>query len=211
MEWMFLPLKRYAEFSGRSRRMEYWMFQLFMFLVYVAMLGFGFWALVALLVGVPAAAHASSFTGALPARLLAGWMVASCLAFYALWLKNVVPALFESVTPGFLAGTGMVTPTNYVLDMALFLPFTLLVAGALWRRTPWGLVTGGAMLLALTLESVAIATDQWFGAAADPASPVASVAVSPLFLVVAAITAGAFGLWYRGTLRAPSRQAVVPG
>src|SRR3954468_9548597 len=38
MEWMLLPLKRYAEFSGRSRRMEYWMFQLFMFLVYIAML-----------------------------------------------------------------------------------------------------------------------------------------------------------------------------
>ena len=28
MEWMFLPLKRYADFSGRSRRMEYWMFAL---------------------------------------------------------------------------------------------------------------------------------------------------------------------------------------
>jgi uncharacterized membrane protein YhaH (DUF805 family) len=33
MEYMFLPLKRYAEFSGRSRRMEYWMFFLFQFLV----------------------------------------------------------------------------------------------------------------------------------------------------------------------------------
>jgi len=29
MEWMLLPLKRYAEFSGRSRRQEYWMFILF--------------------------------------------------------------------------------------------------------------------------------------------------------------------------------------
>lgn len=26
MEWMTLPLKRYADFSGRSRRKEYWMF-----------------------------------------------------------------------------------------------------------------------------------------------------------------------------------------
>lgn len=33
MEWMFLPLKRYADFSGRSRRKEYWMFFLFQFLV----------------------------------------------------------------------------------------------------------------------------------------------------------------------------------
>ncbi|MDZ4308199.1 DUF805 domain-containing protein [Allopontixanthobacter sp.] len=34
MDWMILPLKRYADFSGRSRRMEYWMFALFTLLVY---------------------------------------------------------------------------------------------------------------------------------------------------------------------------------
>ena len=28
MEWMLMPYKRYADFSGRSRRMEYWMFAL---------------------------------------------------------------------------------------------------------------------------------------------------------------------------------------
>jgi uncharacterized membrane protein YhaH (DUF805 family) len=33
MEWMILPLKRYADFSGRSRRLEYWMFSLFIGLV----------------------------------------------------------------------------------------------------------------------------------------------------------------------------------
>ena len=29
MEWMLMPLRRYADFSGRSRRKEYWMFTLF--------------------------------------------------------------------------------------------------------------------------------------------------------------------------------------
>lgn len=33
MEWMIIPLKRYADFSGRSRRMEYWMFTLFQIIV----------------------------------------------------------------------------------------------------------------------------------------------------------------------------------
>ena len=33
MEWMLMPLRRYAEFSGRSRRKEYWMFTLFLVLV----------------------------------------------------------------------------------------------------------------------------------------------------------------------------------
>ncbi|MEQ1509291.1 MAG: DUF805 domain-containing protein [Sphingopyxis sp.] len=28
MNWMLMPLRRYADFSGRSQRMEYWMFQL---------------------------------------------------------------------------------------------------------------------------------------------------------------------------------------
>lgn len=34
MEWMIMPLKRYADFSGRSRRMEFWMFTLLSIIVY---------------------------------------------------------------------------------------------------------------------------------------------------------------------------------
>jgi uncharacterized membrane protein YhaH (DUF805 family) len=36
MEWMILPLKRYADFRGRSRRKEYWMFYLFTILIGIA-------------------------------------------------------------------------------------------------------------------------------------------------------------------------------
>lgn len=39
LEWMILPLKRYAEFSGRSRRMEYWSFALLMVVVYLVLGG----------------------------------------------------------------------------------------------------------------------------------------------------------------------------
>lgn len=35
MEYMFMPLRRYADFSGRSRRKEYWMFQLGILLLYI--------------------------------------------------------------------------------------------------------------------------------------------------------------------------------
>jgi len=37
MEWMLLPLKRYAEFSGRSRRMEFWMWVLFSVIVSIVL------------------------------------------------------------------------------------------------------------------------------------------------------------------------------
>jgi uncharacterized membrane protein YhaH (DUF805 family) len=47
MEWMLMPLKRYADFSGRSRRKEYWMFILFEIILFavvglVAGMLFGF-------------------------------------------------------------------------------------------------------------------------------------------------------------------------
>ncbi len=35
MEWMLMPLSRYAEFSGRSGRREYWMYSLFQAIVVV--------------------------------------------------------------------------------------------------------------------------------------------------------------------------------
>jgi uncharacterized membrane protein YhaH (DUF805 family) len=34
---MFMPLRRYVDFSGRSRRMEYWMFFLFVVIVTVVL------------------------------------------------------------------------------------------------------------------------------------------------------------------------------
>ena len=37
MEWMIMPLQRYADFSGRSRRKEYWMFLLGVVLVAVVL------------------------------------------------------------------------------------------------------------------------------------------------------------------------------
>lgn len=38
MHWMLLPLRRYAEFSGRSRRMEYWSFALLNVIVYLVLM-----------------------------------------------------------------------------------------------------------------------------------------------------------------------------
>lgn len=39
MEWMLVPFRRYADFKGRSRRIEYWMYQVFTLMVYVLLIG----------------------------------------------------------------------------------------------------------------------------------------------------------------------------
>jgi uncharacterized membrane protein YhaH (DUF805 family) len=38
MEWMMLPLKRYADYSGRSRRKEFWMFPVTVLIAFVAIM-----------------------------------------------------------------------------------------------------------------------------------------------------------------------------
>jgi uncharacterized membrane protein YhaH (DUF805 family) len=55
MEWMLMPLKRYADFSGRSRRMEYWMFYLFTILI-----GVGFAVLTGIIGGAAAIGNDSA-------------------------------------------------------------------------------------------------------------------------------------------------------
>ena len=42
MEWYLLVLKRYAEFNGRSRRKEYWMFTLYNLVIYLVLYIAGF-------------------------------------------------------------------------------------------------------------------------------------------------------------------------
>ncbi|WP_313808943.1 DUF805 domain-containing protein [Sphingobium sp.] len=39
MEWMLLPLRRYAQFSGRSRPREFWMFALFLLFCFIILSG----------------------------------------------------------------------------------------------------------------------------------------------------------------------------
>lgn len=46
MEWMILPLKRYADFQGRSRRKEFWMFQLLNIIVALVLAGPFFFSLI---------------------------------------------------------------------------------------------------------------------------------------------------------------------
>jgi uncharacterized membrane protein YhaH (DUF805 family) len=42
MEWYLLVLKRYAEFNGRSRRKEYWMFTLYNIVIFLVLYIAGF-------------------------------------------------------------------------------------------------------------------------------------------------------------------------
>ncbi|MFV0643223.1 MAG: DUF805 domain-containing protein [Sphingomonadaceae bacterium] len=86
MEWMILPYKRYADFNGRSRRMEYWMFTLFSFLM-----GMFFVALI--LAGLPwDSINADGSESTTPPQFSPLFFVGIML-YFVFWLGTIVPAL----------------------------------------------------------------------------------------------------------------------
>jgi hypothetical protein len=158
-----------------------------LFLLYVAMLSLALWSLVAVLRGVDVAAFGSRFGPGAPVRAVAvyTWVVAALNALA--WLKGAVPGSFEDGQPSYLDGTGLTTLPTYVQDLAFWLPLLAVAAGWLWRRAAWGYLAVTALLGMLVLEAVGVAVDQWMGHAADPTSPVVSVAVVPGFVALAVV------------------------
>ena len=183
-----------------------------LFFFYLGMLSFGLWAVIALVPRLDIAAFSGRFGPRTPVRAIAGFFVVLTGAFYVLWLKAIVPALFESESPAFLVGTGMITGAGQIIDLSFALPVTLLAAVTIWQRRSWGYLLAGSMLVMLGIESISIGVDQWFGALADPNSPVVSAALAPIFAVIAAIDFSFFAVYARSaSLGTAARTRRLPG
>jgi uncharacterized membrane protein YhaH (DUF805 family) len=89
MDWMFMPFRRYADFSGRSRRMEFWMWQVFQFLVYIVVLVLSF----------ALGGSALMMAGNNPSSALAaGGTILIIFAFYGIYcLAIIIPSLAVAV------------------------------------------------------------------------------------------------------------------
>jgi uncharacterized membrane protein YhaH (DUF805 family) len=90
MEYMFMPLKRYAEFSGRSRRMEYWMFALFLFVMWMVLGG-----LLVVMVGSAFLSMGGGSAGGLAAA--GGGAMILLLVIGVVWLALLIPTLAVGV------------------------------------------------------------------------------------------------------------------
>ena len=77
-----MPLRRYADFSGRSRRMEYWMFYLFLLLVSGAIF-FG-----SMMIG-----DALGLPGKPMADRPSDWAMYTVYALFAFWAAMLIPYL----------------------------------------------------------------------------------------------------------------------
>lgn len=97
MEWMILPLKRYADFQGRSRRKEFWMFQLLNLLVALVFAGPFFFSFMSASI---AAAGNPGAEAALAENIFAGGLGLSTIGvgIYAIYaLAIIIPSIAVTV------------------------------------------------------------------------------------------------------------------
>lgn len=130
MEWMILPLKRYAQFSGRSRRKEFWMFMLFTTLVAVVLAGPTFFSIMSTSVTDPYAVDADPFAGV-------GTLGMAGLGLYGIFaLAIVIPSIAVTVRRlhdrdmsgwwylGFIVG-GMIPLIGFIISIAFIVIMAL--------------------------------------------------------------------------------------
>jgi uncharacterized membrane protein YhaH (DUF805 family) len=83
MNWMILPYRRYFDFTGRSRRKEYWLFVLFYVLVSIV---------ISAIFGTPSYERYDYYVGFATRVSSAGNLVQD-----AFWLFSIIPGLAVSV------------------------------------------------------------------------------------------------------------------
>lgn len=99
MEWMILPFKRYADFEGRSRRMEFWMFQLLNITVALVLAGPFFFSFMSASIAASASGDPAA-EAAMMEELLAGGFslsMAGVLLYLIYALAVLVPSIAVTV------------------------------------------------------------------------------------------------------------------
>lgn len=161
-----------------------------LFLAYVALLGFGIWSLVVLMHDVQLVALHARVDGHMPFRTLGGILIGIATLNAAAWLLRVVPTIGTDRPTSVLDGSGLLTSPGWIQDLAFWIPAAILAGVLMWRRRPRGVLLSGALLTFFTIESLSVASDQWWGVRADDSQPEwASMAAVAMFLMLALVTA----------------------
>jgi uncharacterized membrane protein YhaH (DUF805 family) len=120
LDWMLMPYKRYADFSGRSRRKEYWMFVLLFAIVYAVCYALIFTGMPSF---DPATGQMSGGGGAL-SMIGSAVLLIFALGSFIPSLAVIVRRLHDQDKSGWFVLLGLVPIANIVLLVFMFLEGT---------------------------------------------------------------------------------------
>ena len=127
-----------------------------LFLVYVAILGLSFYALVVSVIHVHLDDMQAYFSAKTKARVVSVFLLVLGILFYLLWLREEIPALLTGKIPQSVLQANLPTNPVHVLDLGLYLPAMLITGLLLWRRKLLGYLLAGPLLVFSILTGCAI-------------------------------------------------------
>ena len=127
-----------------------------LFLVYVAILGLSFYALVSLVIHLRLDELKASFSATSKARAVSVFLLVLGILFYLLWFSEEIPALLTGQIPPSVTTANVPTNPVHVLDLGLYLPAMIITAVLLWRRKLVGFLLAGPLLVFSILTGTAI-------------------------------------------------------
>lgn len=167
-----------------------------LFLVHVAVFALCVFTLAIGLSTVDAAGIAAGFQARAPVRVVGTVLIVLAAALTGTWVVNAVRFAVTGALPheSYLVAPIAVTHLGYVLDLALFAPACAVAGVLLWRRRPWGYVSGVVVLLFGTVYQLcylaALAFQSWAGVPGARSDPVDPFILAVLALAAALLLAG---------------------
>lgn len=141
--------------------------------LYILLFSLTVFALGAAIGSINVSLLAQQFGPGVPRRAVAAFLVCIGLLLATIELGQYGAYLASGVLPAGVAAAGGGAYFVYGLDLGLVLPLTLLGAGWLWQRRPWGYLLAGATLIkAATMGAALLAMNVVSLSAGQPTDPV---------------------------------------
>jgi hypothetical protein len=126
-----------------------------MFLVYVALTGFSFFAFLLTLLSIETDQLPAIFSEKAPVKFAGGFLILNAIIITLLWLRVVVPPLLDrTIIP--LEVEHYTTLTVQAFDLSLFLPFSIVAGLLLIRKSKYGYLFAPVYLVFLSLLMLAL-------------------------------------------------------
>jgi hypothetical protein len=163
-----------------------------LFLVYVAALGFSFYALAGSVLDVSAQTIAARFHDAAAARRMSVLLLTTGLLFAVLWLADIVRALASGGVPPSVVDVGLPVNPIHVLDLAFALPALTLTGWLLRRRHPYAIAFAAPLATFLIAMGLAIIVMVFAMRARGVAVSLAMPAIVTAIVVVAGVLTASY-------------------
>jgi hypothetical protein len=127
-----------------------------LFLLWVAVLGLSFYALIGGVTALDRKVVESSFSNRRAVQVVAWFLIVVAILFGLLWLSEDVPALMSGRTPQSVADMGVPTNPVHILDLAFFLPAVIATGIGLLKRKSLAYNVAPSFIVFLILTGIPI-------------------------------------------------------